>query len=110
MSDKDTLGQDREALGIDGRPRRRGTRWLGALCGVALLGAVGYAYVKDEPDETPVVVLSAMGKTTNNLLLVPPISSSRSGGRRIAWLVVLAEAKCECLFVSLIVYRPERRR
>jgi hypothetical protein len=55
MSDKDTLGQDREALGIDGRPRRRGTRWLGALCGVALLGAVGYAYVKDEPDETPVV-------------------------------------------------------
>jgi aspartokinase len=28
------------------------------------------------PDETPVVVLSAMGKTTNNLLLVLPISSS----------------------------------
>ena len=24
------------------------------------------------PDETPVVVLSAMGKTTNNLLLGPP--------------------------------------
>jgi len=59
MSEKDTLGQDREALGIDGRPRPRRTRWIGAFSGVALIGAVGYAYLHDGPVEKPPVAVEA---------------------------------------------------
>lgn len=59
MTDKDTLGQDREALGIDGKPRPRRLKWLGALSAVALIGAVGYAYVQHEPSEKPTAVVEA---------------------------------------------------
>ena len=48
-------------------------------------------------DETPVVVLSAMGKTTNNLLLGPSISSSQRLGQGARFFRLLAnKARCAC--------------
>jgi aspartokinase len=47
------------------------------------------------PDETPVVVLSAMGKTTNNLLLVPSISTSRRLGRGARFFRLLASTRLD---------------
>ncbi|AQK57584.1 hypothetical protein ZEAMMB73_Zm00001d052656 [Zea mays] len=47
--------------------------------------------------EMPVVVLSAMGKTTNNLLLGPSISSSQRLGRGARFFRLLAnKARCAC--------------
>jgi aspartate kinase len=48
-------------------------------------------------DEMPVAVLSAMGKTTNNLLLGPSISSSQRLSQGARFFRLLAnKARCAC--------------
>lgn len=73
--------EEAAAAGAAGRNAQAGFTVVMKFGGSSLASAERMREVADLilsfPDETPVVVLSAMGKTTNNLLLVLPISSSR---------------------------------
>lgn len=56
MPRPEALGDDRDAIGIDGRPRtRHGRRWSAAIAALALAGGVGYLTFqeKDAPSENP---------------------------------------------------------
>jgi hypothetical protein len=87
---------------------RRGKECLGGFTVVMKFGGSSLAsaermrevadLILNFPYETPVVVLFAMGKTTNNLLLVPSISSSQRLGRGARFFRLLAN---KALYYSL---------
>lgn len=62
----DALGDDRDAIGIDGNPRpRHGGRWFAAIAAVALAGGVGYlTFQGQDPATEKAPVTEATAPTT----------------------------------------------